>query len=76
MSDRGLEAVLSQVVEGEEHPMLYISRKLYMQEMKCSTIEKECLASNWAVLPLRYHLLGRVFTLCLDHTQLHPGVVG
>ncbi|KAK9981297.1 hypothetical protein ABG768_000849, partial [Culter alburnus] len=66
-SDRGLGAVLSQEIEGEERPVLYISRKLSKRETKYSTVEKECLAIRWAVLTLRYYLLGREFTLCSDH---------
>ncbi len=50
--------------------MLYISRKLSKRETMCSTIEKECLAIRWAVLTLRYYLLGREFTLCSDHAPL------
>ncbi|XP_067260366.1 uncharacterized protein [Chanodichthys erythropterus] len=69
-SDRGLGAVLSQEIEGEEWPVLYISRKLSKREAKYSTIEKECLAIRWAVLTLRYYLLGREFTLCSDHAPL------
>ncbi|XP_051750669.1 uncharacterized protein LOC127513104 isoform X1 [Ctenopharyngodon idella] len=69
-SDRGLGAVLSQEIEGEERPVLYISRKLSKRETKYSTIEKECLAIRWAVLTLRYYLLGREFTLCSDHAPL------
>ncbi|XP_067286711.1 uncharacterized protein [Pseudorasbora parva] len=69
-SDRGLGAVLSQEVEGEERPVLYISRKLSKREAVYSTIEKECLAIRWAVLTLRYYLLGREFTLCSDHAPL------
>uniref|UniRef100_A0A9J8D6N2 Gypsy retrotransposon integrase-like protein 1 n=1 Tax=Cyprinus carpio carpio TaxID=630221 RepID=A0A9J8D6N2_CYPCA len=69
-SDRGLGAVLSQEVEGEDRPVLYISRKLSKRETKYSTIEKECLAIRWAVLTLRYYLLGREFTLCSDHAPL------
>ncbi|XP_051571400.1 uncharacterized protein LOC127450935 [Myxocyprinus asiaticus] len=68
-SDRGLGAVLSQVVEGEECPVLYISRKLSMRKTKYSTIE-ECLAIKWEVLTLCYYLLGRAFTLCSDHAPL------
>ncbi len=69
-SDRGLGAVLAQEMEGEERPVLYISRKLSKRETMYSTIEKECLAIRWAVLTLRYYLLGREFTLCSDHAPL------
>ncbi len=69
-SDRGLGAVLTQEIRGEERPVLYISRKLSKRETMYSTIEKECLAIRWAVLTLRYYLLGREFTLCSDHAPL------
>ncbi len=69
-SDRGLGAVLTQEIEGEERPVLYISRKLSKRETMYSTIEKECLAIRWAVLTLRYYLLGWEFTLCSDHAPL------
>ncbi len=68
-SDRGLGAVLAQVVGGEERPVLYLSRKLSKRETRYSTVEKECLAIRWAVLTLRYYLLGE-FTLCSDHAPL------
>ncbi|KAI2644928.1 Retrovirus-related Pol polyprotein from transposon 17.6 [Labeo rohita] len=67
-SDRGLGAVLSQETDGEEQ--LNISRKLSKRETMYSTIEKECLAIRWAVLTLRYYLLGREFTLCSDNAPL------
>ncbi len=66
-SDAGLGAVLSQVQEGEEHPVLFISRKLTKAERNYATVEKEALAVKWAVLELRYYLLGRKFTLITDH---------
>lgn len=69
-SDRGLGAVLSQEKEGEEWPVLYISRKLSKRETKYITVEKECLAIRWAVLTLRHYLLGREFTLWSDHAPL------
>ncbi len=53
-SDTGLGAVLSQIQEGEEHPVLYISRKLTSAERNYATVEKEALAIKWAVLELRY----------------------
>ncbi len=69
-SDRGLGAVLTQEIGGEERPVLYISRKLSKRETMYSTIEKECLAIRWAILTLLYYLLGREFTLCSDHAPL------
>ncbi|XP_042579392.1 serine protease FAM111A-like [Cyprinus carpio] len=62
-SDTGLGAVFSQIQEGEEHPIIYISRKLSPAERKYAAVEKEALAIRWAVLELRYYLLGRKFTL-------------
>ncbi len=69
-SDTGLGAVLSQVQGGEEHPVLYISRKLSPAERNYTTVEKEALAVKWAVLELRYYLHGRKFTLVTDHAPL------
>ncbi len=69
-SDTGLRAVLSQVQEGEEHPVLYISRKLTPAERNYAAVEKEALAVKWAVLELRYYLLGQKFTLVTDHAPL------
>ncbi|MGH0117755.1 UNVERIFIED_CONTAM: hypothetical protein FKN15_039051 [Acipenser sinensis] len=69
-SDVGLGAVLSQEVDGVEHPVLYLSRKLLPRERNYAVIEKECLAIKWAVDSLRYYLLGRPFTLVTDHAPL------
>ncbi len=57
-SETGLGAVLSQVQDGEEHPVLYISRKLTKAERNYATVEREALAIKWAVLELRYYLFG------------------
>lgn len=69
-SDVGLGAVLSQVWNGEEHPVIYLSRKLKSHEVNYATIEKECLAVKWALDSLRYYLLGRHFDLVTDHAPL------
>ncbi|XP_063070441.1 uncharacterized protein LOC134461440 [Engraulis encrasicolus] len=69
-SEVGLGAVLAQVQEGEEHPVLYLSRKLLPREKNYSTVEKECLAVTWALESLRYYLLGRRFTVVSDHAPL------
>ena len=42
-SDVGIGAVLSQVHNGEEHPVVYLSRKLNDHEKKYAVIEKECV---------------------------------
>ncbi|KAL0173946.1 hypothetical protein M9458_029914, partial [Cirrhinus mrigala] len=62
-SDTGLGAVLSQIQEGEEHPIVYISRKLSQAERNYAAVEKEALA-------IKYYLLGRKFTLFTDHAPL------
>lgn len=70
-SDVGLGAVLSQVSsDGEEHPILFISRKLFPQEVHYPVVEKECLAVKWAIEKLRYYLEGRPFVLYTDHAPL------
>lgn len=43
-SNVGLGAVLSQVVGGVQHPILYISRELFPQEKTYLVIQKEALA--------------------------------
>lgn len=69
-SKTGMGAVLSQLQEGEEHPVVYISWKLLLREQRYSTVEKECLAINWVVVTLKYYLLGQHFTLVTDHAPL------
>ena len=69
-SETGVGAVLSQLQEGEEHPITYVSRKLLPREQRYSTIEKECLAIKWALEELRYYVWGRHFTLVTDHAPL------
>ncbi|KAF4088913.1 hypothetical protein AMELA_G00060260, partial [Ameiurus melas] len=69
-SETGLGAVLSQTFEGEEHPVLYISRKLSPAERRYAAVEREALAIKWAIEELRYYLAGRPFILVTDHAPL------
>ena len=70
-SDRGVGAVLSQLDdEGAEHPVAYFSRKLLPREERYSTVEKECLAIKLGVQIFRVYLLGRPFTIQMDHRSL------
>uniref|UniRef100_A0A1X7U211 RNA-directed DNA polymerase n=1 Tax=Amphimedon queenslandica TaxID=400682 RepID=A0A1X7U211_AMPQE len=71
-SNRGLGAVLSQIGEdGEEHPIVYISRKLLPREEKYAVVEKECLAVVWAIQTLKVYLYGQHFRIQTDHHALY-----
>ncbi|CAM5086823.1 unnamed protein product [Natator depressus] len=58
------------MVGEEEHPTLYLSRKLFPREQKYAVVERECLTVKWAMETLRYYLLGRRFVLVTDHAPL------
>ena len=63
-SDFGVGAILCQVDnEGQEHSVVFASRKLQAREIKLSTTEKECLVIVWAVESFRNYLFGRKFIL-------------
>ena len=70
-SERGLGAVLAQEDDnGDEHPVVYCSRKLLDREKRLSTIEKECLGIVWSLKLLRPYLLGHEVILETDHNPL------
>lgn len=59
-------AVLSQVHDGNEHPVAYASRQLNTAEQKYGATEQECLAVVWAVRHFRCYLYGRKFKIVTD----------
>lgn len=65
-SNMGLGAFLSQELKGEEHPVLYLSHKLFLREQAYSIIEKEGLVVKWAV----DSLWGIPFKFVTDHALL------
>ncbi|PJE77625.1 hypothetical protein CI610_03448 [invertebrate metagenome] len=69
-SNVAIGAVLSQVIDDEEHPIAYISRKLLPREQNYSTVEKECLAIVWSVESFAYYISGVKFTIQTDHNPL------
>ncbi len=70
-SQFGIGAVLSQVDDyGDEHPTLYLSRKMLSREQNYSVAEKECLAIVWAIGKLQYYLFGHRFIVVTDHKSL------
>ncbi|GBN11979.1 Retrovirus-related Pol polyprotein from transposon 17.6 [Araneus ventricosus] len=69
-SDLGIGVVLAQRTKGEEHPILYLSRKFSGPEKNYSTTEKECAAIIFAIKKLRYYLDGQKFIIETDHNPL------
>ncbi|KZR98092.1 Uncharacterized protein APZ42_006652, partial [Daphnia magna] len=66
----GIGAVLSQLQDGQEHPIAYSSRQLTKAEMKYSTTEKEALAVVDAIKYFRHYLLDKSFEIISDHRPL------
>ncbi|XP_068115084.1 zinc finger protein 850-like [Hyperolius riggenbachi] len=76
-SDFGLGAVLSQVdATGNEHPVVYLSRKLLPREVAYATTEKVCLAIVWALQKLQSYLYERTFTVITDYLNRTAGSNG
>ena len=69
-SQYGLGAVLSQVSNGIEQPIIFVSCTLSNAEKNYSVIEKETLVVHWATQRLRTFLWGRRFTMRTDHKSL------
>ncbi|GFX95835.1 retrovirus-related Pol polyprotein from transposon 297 [Trichonephila clavipes] len=70
-SDLRIGVVLSQVCENEEHPIMFLSKKLSLAEQKYSTTEKECAAIIFALQKLKCYLDGhQKFVIQTDHNPL------
>ncbi|GFT67770.1 transposon Tf2-9 polyprotein [Trichonephila clavipes] len=64
-------AVLTQLTEqGEEHPILYLSKKFSEVEKRYCTTEKECASIVFAIKRLHYYLDGNSFFVMTDHSPL------
>lgn len=66
----GVGAVLSQVYDGREHVICYVSRTLSRQERVYSATERELLAVLFAIEKLRCYLEGAKFSVITDHYSL------
>ncbi|GBN93928.1 Retrovirus-related Pol polyprotein from transposon 17.6 [Araneus ventricosus] len=70
-SDLGIGIVLSQRdYKGEEHPILYLSKKFTEAQRKYGTKEKECAAIIYAIKKLKYYLDGQHFTIETNNNHL------
>ena len=66
-----LGAVLTQEnEEGEEHPIVYLSKTLDKHELNYTVSEKELLTVLWSIEKLRPHVEGYHFTVVTDHSAL------
>lgn len=55
-SDYAIGAVLTQEIDGQQHPIIFVNRLLTSSERKYTTTEKECKAVLWAIEKLRPYL--------------------
>lgn len=69
-SDYGIAGVLTQVQDGHEKVICYVSRSLTKSERRFSVTEKETLAVLFAVEKLRPYVEGTRFTVVTDHYSL------
>ena len=71
VSEYGLGAMLSQVSNGVEQPIIFVSRTLSDAEKNYSVIEKETLVVHWATQRLCTFVRGRKFTIRTDHKPVY-----
>lgn len=69
-SDVAIGAVLTQEIDGAEHPIGYFSQKLSASERNYSVTERECLAVIRAIEKFRGYIEGIRFTVYCDHSAL------
>lgn len=69
-SGQALGAILSQIIDGQEHPIAYASRQLKPPEKNYSTTEREYLAVMFGIKYYRCYLMGKKFTIITDHRPL------
>ncbi|XP_055924024.1 uncharacterized protein K02A2.6-like [Eupeodes corollae] len=66
----GIAAVLSQIDEGVERPIAFISRSLPLSEQNYSQLDREALAIVFAIDKFYMYLYGREFILITDNKPL------
>lgn len=69
-SEMGHGATHSQDFDGEEHSIIFASRKLTSAERCYAAVKQEVLAIKWVLQELRYYLMGYFATSCWLRTTL------
>ncbi|GFU48110.1 retrovirus-related Pol polyprotein from transposon 297 [Trichonephila clavipes] len=69
-SEVGAGVVLSQRIEGEEHPIVFLSKKFSKAERNYSTVERELAAIIFGLKRFKHYLNGQKFIIETDHNPL------
>ncbi|GFV05523.1 retrovirus-related Pol polyprotein from transposon 297 [Trichonephila clavipes] len=69
-SEVGAGVVLSQRIEGEEHPIVFLSKKFSKAERNYSTVERKLAAIIFGLKRLKHYLDGQKFIIETDHNPL------
>ena len=69
-SDFGIGGFIYQVINGQIHPVMFISKALHKEQLGWSTIEKEAYAIFYVLKTYDYLLRDIKFTLKTDHANL------
>ncbi|GFY42236.1 transposon Tf2-11 polyprotein [Trichonephila inaurata madagascariensis] len=69
-SEVGAGVVLSQRLEGQEHPVVYLSKIFSNAERNCSTVERELAAIIFGLKRLKHYLDDQKFVIETDHNPL------
>jgi phospholipid-translocating ATPase len=69
-SEYGVGAYISQIVDGQEQPVAFMSKALSATEQRWTTIEQEAYGCYFGILTFETKLRGKRFTLETDHRNL------
>lgn len=69
-SQHAIGAVLLQQFKDGRHPIMYLSKKMSVQEQSYAVVEQECLAIVWSVQKMEEYLYGVEFIVECDHCPL------
>ena len=69
-SDYGVGGYLFQVVNGVEHPIVFLSTTFKQEQKNWSAADKECYAIIWSFKHLENYIRDRYFILRTDHKNL------
>jgi RNase H-like domain found in reverse transcriptase/Integrase zinc binding domain len=69
-SNYGIGGYLFQIVDGIQHPVVFVSKSLTTTQLRRSVIQKEAYAIFFTIIYLQSLLRDRMFTIRTDHRNL------